>query len=228
MNASAVHGWSAPAIAVDGWDELFPVRNVYCVTRNYDPRATEAPPPDRERPAIFTKATSSVSAHGATLPYPPATTQLEPEVELVAALGVDGAGLDAAAAQEIIFGYAVGFDMTRRDLQRAARAEGKPWEVAKWFEGATPLSTIRPAAGIGHPQSGTITLDVNGARVQEGDLSQLIWKPAEVVALLSEVFTLRAGDIVFTGTPAGEAIVAAGDTLTGAIEGVGTLTVSIA
>ena len=216
-----------PAVLpVAGNDTMFPVHHVYAVTRNYGdgPMPTLGPGAGAERPlpAIFTKAPDSVLPSGAGASYPPATKQLEPEVEMVVALG-GGRQLATAAAQEIIFGYAVGFDMTRRDLQGAARQEGKPWDIAKWFDGATPVSDINPVTIAGHPSEGAITLDVNGARVQAGDLNQMIWKPAEVVSIVSRFFTLHPGDLIFTGTPAGEAIVNPGDRLEGIIEGVGTL-----
>jgi fumarylpyruvate hydrolase len=210
---------------------LFPVHHVYAVTGNYGDQPQLAAVPGtvdpRPRPAIFTKAPDSVLPSGSTAPYPPATEQLEPEVEMVVALGKGGRELAIEAARDVIFGYAVGFDMTRRDLQSAARQEGKPWDIAKWFDGATPISDINPVGAISHPVEGAITLEVNDARVQEGDLNQMIWKPAEVVSIVSKFFTLHPGDLIFTGTPAGETIVGHGDRLDGRIEGVGHLSLTI-
>ena len=228
MTSYAIPLWDIPAVPVAGGDTLFPVRHIYCVTRNYDPRAA-APGamPEREPPAIFTKPPGSVLAGGGNLPYPPRTERFEPEVELVIAIGAGGRDIAAQAARDHIFGYTIGFDMTRRDLQRAARSEGKPWDTAKWFDGATPLAPIRAAREAGHPESGAITLDVNGARVQQGNLNQLIWKPDELVALLATFVTLAPGDIIFSGTPEGEAILDTGDRLEGRIEGLGTLAVTI-
>ncbi len=215
------------ALPVVGYSTLFPVHHIYAVTRNYGDGPMPALGPgagiERPRPAIFTKAPDSVLPSGAGAPYPPATKQLEPEVEMVVALGGGGRDLTVAAAEDAIFGYAVGFDMTRRDLQGAARQEGKPWDIAKWFDGAAPISDINPISATGHPAQGAITLDVNGSRVQAGDLNQMIWKAPEVISIISQFFTLHPGDLIFTGTPAGETIVNPGDRLEGIIEGVGTL-----
>ena len=228
MTSYAVPLWDIPAVPVAGGDALFPVRHIYCVTRNYDPRAAQpGAMPEREAPAIFTKAPGSVLAGGGSLPYPPRTERLEPEVELVIAIGTGGRDIAAGAARDHIFGYAIGFDMTRRDLQRVARSEGKPWDTAKWFEGATPLGPIHAAREVGHPESGAITLDVNGTRVQQGNLNQMVWKPGELVALLAKYVTLAPGDVIFTGTPEGETVLDTGDRLEGGIEGLGTLAVTI-
>lgn len=217
-----------PCIAVAGSDAVFPVRQVFAVTRNYDPRAAE-PGGFRspEEPAIFTKQPSAVVADGARVAYPVASAHYEPEIELVIAIGATVADADAASAKQAIFGYAVGLDMTRRDLQRAARSQGKPWDTAKWFEGCAPISAIRRASDIGHVARGAITLDVNGRRAQEGDLAQMMWQAPDVVALISRYVTLAAGDVIFTGTPAGEIVLNRGDRLHGAIAGVGTLDVEI-
>lgn len=228
MTSYAVPLWDIPAVPVAGVDPLFPVRHIYCVTRNYDPRAAEeGGMPEREVPAIFTKAPGSVLAGGGNLPYPPRTERFEPEVELVIAIGTGGRDIAAGAARDHIFGYAIGFDMTRRDLQKAARSEGKPWDTAKWFDGATPLGPIHAAREVGHPESGAITLDVNGTLVQQGNLNQMVWKPGELVALVAKYVTLAPGDVIFTGTPEGETVLKAGDRLEGRIEGLGTLAVTI-
>lgn len=220
---------AAPRLSIAGTDAVFPVRHVLCVTRNYDPRA--AVPgglAHRAEPAIFTKQSSAVVPGDGRLDYPSETAHLEPEVELVAAIGAAVRHADPDQAKAAIYGYAVGFDMTRRDLQRAARAEGKPWDTAKWFDGCAPVSAIRRAADIGHPTRGAIALDVNGRRAQEGDLAQMIWTAAEVVAIVSKYVTLAAGDLLFTGTPAGEVALARGDRLSGRIESVGSLNLEIA
>ena len=217
-----------PTVPIVGLEVRFPVHHVFCVTRNYDARAAQ-PGGFRspEEPAIFTKQPSAVIADGGTISYPPATTHFEPETELVVAIGSRLAGGDLAAAKAAIYGYAVGLDMTRRDLQKAARSAGKPWDTAKWFEGCAPVSAIRRASDIGHPVRGAITLDVNGKRSQEGDLSQMMWPAAEVVALVSRYVTLEAGDLLFTGTPSGEVILNRGDRLAAVIAGVGALNVEI-
>jgi fumarylpyruvate hydrolase len=218
----------SPALIVAGSDSRFPVRHVFAVTRNYDARAA-APGgfKSAEEPAIFTKQSTAVVGNNARIPYPPSTGHLEPELELVIAIGKTVSSADADAAKAAIFGYAVGLDMTRRDLQRAARAAGKPWDTAKWFEGCSPVSDIHRASDIGHPTSGAIYLEVNGVRAQNGNIAQMMWTAPEVVALVSRYVTLAAGDVIFTGTPAGEIIVNAGDRLHGVIEGIGTLDLTI-
>lgn len=219
---------AVPTVAIVGTDDRFPVRHVFCVTRNYDPRAAQPGGlPRRDEPAIFTKQSSAVVSGGGRLPYPPQTAHMEPEIELVVAIGTAVSCADPERAKAAIYGYAVGFDMTRRDLQKAARSEGKPWDTAKWFEGCTPVSALRRAADIGHPTHGAITLDVNGRRAQEGDLAQMIWSAPEVVAVVSKYVALAPGDLLFTGTPAGEVALRRGDRLVGAIAGVGTLNAEI-
>lgn len=228
MPSYAVPVSPAAALPIIGSRQLFPVHHVYAVTRNYGSAETGSGGAGaRALPAIFTKAPDSVIPSGSSLPYPPETRQLEPEVELVIALAGGGGGLDPEAAGAIIFGYGVGLDMTRRDLQRMAREEGKPWDTAKWFTGASPVSDIRPAAEVETPDQGLISLDLNGRRVQEGRLSDMIWKAEEVVAILSRFVTLCPGDLIFTGTPPGECILQPGDHLEGRIEGVGALSLDI-
>jgi fumarylpyruvate hydrolase len=218
----------SPCIAVAGGDAAFPVRHIFAVTRNYDARAT-APGGFRspEEPAIFTKQSSAVVPSGARVAYPSACAHCEPEIELVIAIGGAASNADAAAAKAAIFGYAVGLDMTRRDLQKAARGAGKPWDTAKWFDGCAPISPIRRASEIGHPTQGAILLDINGKRAQEGDIAQMMWQPVDVVMLVSRYVTLAAGDVIFTGTPAGEIVVDRGDRLHGIIAGIGTLDIEI-
>lgn len=219
---------AVPLLAVAGTDAVFPVRHILCVTRNYDPRAAEPGGLSRrDEPAIFTKQGSAVTPGGGRIAYPSETAHLEPEVELVVAIDREARRVSASEAEAAIYGYAVGLDMTRRDLQKAARSEGKPWDTAKWFDGCAPVSAIRRAVDIGHPTRGAIVLDVNGRRAQEGDLAQMIWKAAEVVAVISKYVTLAPGDILFTGTPAGEVVLNRGDRLVGRIEGVGALEVEI-
>lgn len=211
---------SLPTLPIAGSDRRFPVGAIYAFTGTYGA--------NRAEPAVFTKGSQTVIDSGATMPYPAATAMLEPEIELVVAIGAGGHDLaDDAAARRVVFGYAVGLDMTRRDLQRAARNEGKPWDMAKTFDGASPIAAIHAAATIGHPTRGTITLDVNGQRAQEGDLSQMAWTPLTLVAMLSRFVALRPGDLIFTGTPAGEIQLHPGDRLDGRIAGLGTLLVTI-
>lgn len=211
---------SLPTLAIAGSPARFPVGAIYAFTGTYGA--------NRAAPAVFTKGSRTVIDSGGIVPYPPATTMLEPEIELVVAIGGSGRDLaDDHAAQGIVFGYGVGLDMTRRDLQRAARNEGKPWDMAKTFTSASPIAAIHPAATIGHPAQGAITLDVNGQRAQEGDLSQMAFSPLALVVLLSRLIALRPGDLIFTGTPSGEIQLHPGDRLEGRIAGLSHLLVTI-
>jgi fumarylpyruvate hydrolase len=207
-------------LAVHGAAKLFPVHRIYCVGRNYAEHAVEmGHDPNREPPFFFQKNPDSLVIDGRDFPYPSASKDVHHEIELVVALG--GGGTD-------IFGYAVGLDMTRRDLQGEAKKLGRPWEVGKAFEAAAPCSALTPIGKAGQLAKGAITLDVNGQRRQTGDLSQMIWSVPEVIAHLSKLFTLRPGDLIFTGTPAGVGPVQRGDRLHGAIEGIGVLDVAVA
>ena len=209
--------------------DRFPVHRIYCVGRNYAAHAREmGSDPDRERPVFFMKPADAIIFDGASVPYPLATADLHHEIELVVALGDGGRDISPAKAQELVFGYAVGLDLTRRDLQAAAKQRGEPWDMAKGFDQSAPCSAIRPASDIGHPDAGGIRLRVNGTLRQEGDLSQLIWSVPETIAELSTLVTLQAGDLIFTGTPSGVGPLAVGDSLEGEIDGVGTLLVTIA
>jgi fumarylpyruvate hydrolase len=215
------------AAPVRGSAASFPVRRVYCVGRNYAAHAVEmGHDPDREPPFFFQKNADDLDFSG-RFPYPPASADVHHEVELVVALKAGGADIPAARALDAVFGYAVGLDMTRRDLQADAKAAGRPWEVGKAFARSAPMGPIVPAAEIGHPARGAVTLTVNGAPRQRGDLDQMIWKTPEIVAHLSRLFTLAPGDVIMTGTPAGVGAVARGDRLDAAIEGVGALSVVV-
>lgn len=225
--AYAVPLWPQPTVAVAGGDP-FPVHRIYCVGRNYAAHAREmGADPDREPPFFFAKPADAVVADGGTVPYPPATANLHHEVELVVAIGKGGAGIPVESALDHVYGYAVGLDMTRRDLQNAAKKEGKPWDMGKGFDHSAPCGTIRRAADIGHPDKGAVRLTVNGALRQQGDLGDLIWSVSETISYLSGLVELKPGDLIYTGTPEGVAAVVAGDRLEGSIEGVGTLAVSI-
>lgn len=217
-----------PSVAIDGSTDRFPVRRVYCIGRNYADHAREmGHDPDREPPFFFTKQADSLLPDGALLPYPVQTQDLHHEIELVVAIGRGGSDIAPAAALEHVFGYAVGLDMTRRDLQAEAKRLGRPWEIGKAFDGAAPCSAIVPAARIGHPAQGAIWLEVNGQPRQRGDLADMIWPVAELVAHMSRYFRLEAGDLIYTGTPAGVGAVQVGDRLHGGVDGVATLTVEI-
>lgn len=221
-----------PAIAptllpVDGGG-LFPVRRIYCVGRNYVSHIREMKEADeRDPPFFFQKPRDAIVGDGAVVPYPPDTNDFQYEIELVAAIGKNGSSIDVAAALDHVWGYAVGIDLTRRDRQRDARDLQLPWEAGKSFDHSAPCGAIHRASMRGHPSAGAITLSVNGAERQRGDLKEMIWNVAEVVAQLSRQMTLQIGDLIFTGTPAGVGPVVGGDRIVGTIEALGTLTVTI-
>lgn len=216
-----------PSVAVVGTNARFPVRRIYCVARNYAAHAVEmGADPTRERPFFFQKNPDNLVL-GRTVPYPPATADLHHEIELVVALKAGGRDIPVEAALDCVFGYAVGIDLTRRDLQDEAKKKGRPWEAAKAFEHSAPCSSIVKASEIGHPERGAITLRVEGTLRQEGNLDQLIWKVPEVIAQLSTLFELAAGDLIFTGTPSGVGAVRRGEAMEGAVEGVGSLSLRV-
>ena len=219
---------AAPALKVRGSDQTFPVRRVYCIGRNYAEHAIEmGHDPSKEPPFFFQKNSDNLLAEGAAFPYPAKTKDVHHEIEMVVALKSGGRDIPVAKALDHVYGYAVGLDMTRRDLQGEAKKLGRPWEVGKAFEHSAPCGALVPAAQIGHPAKGPVWLKVNGEVKQQGDLDQLIWKVPEMIAFLSEYFELAAGDIIFTGTPAGVGPVKPGDVLVGHVEGVGELTVKV-
>ncbi|MDB5511908.1 MAG: uncharacterized protein JWR08_1391 [Enterovirga sp.] len=213
-----------PTLGVEGEAARFPVHRVYCVGRNYAEHAREmGGDPNREPPFFFMKPADALIQAGADFPYPAQTKDVHHEIEFVAALHSGGDNIDQAHALDHVFGYGVGLDMTRRDLQAEAKKMGRPWDTAKGFDLSAPCSDLKRASTIGHPDSGRIWLTVNGETRQEGDLSDLIWSLPEMIAYLSTLFTLRAGDLIFTGTPAGVAAVQRGDVLEGGVAGVGTV-----
>jgi fumarylpyruvate hydrolase len=216
-----------PFLPVIG-DKPYPIRRVYCVGRNYAAHAREmGADPVREPPFFFQKPADAVVPEGGAMPYPPQTRDLHHEVELVVALGGGGHDVAVERALELVFGYAVGLDMTRRDLQAAAKAAGKPWDMGKGFDHSAPCSAIRPARVLGHPAAGAVVLAVNGQERQRGDLADLIWPVPDIIAALSRLAELKPGDLIFTGTPEGVGPVARGDRLDARIDGVGALTVEI-
>ncbi|MGA7965885.1 MAG: fumarylacetoacetate hydrolase family protein [Gammaproteobacteria bacterium] len=221
-----------PTLPVIGTEDRFPVRRVYCVGRNYSAHAHEMGLETLDAPFFFTKPSDAVfvpEAPEGVVPYPPVTHELHHEVELVLALGRGGANLDAETAAERVFGYAVGVDLTRRDLQREARAQGRPWDMAKGFTSAAPCTPIRPAEAC-FPQGfgGTLTLAVNGEERQHGRLEDMILGIGELIAALSRLDRLVAGDLIFTGTPAGVGELVVGDRVHAAIEGVGEFSFQVA
>jgi fumarylpyruvate hydrolase len=210
-------------LPVKGSDLLFPVRRVYCVGRNFAAHAIEmGSDPNREPPFFFQKNPNNLLV-GRDFPYPVASNDVHHEIEMVVALGKGGDTIPVEKALDYVYGYGVGLDMTRRDLQSIAKDTGRPWEVGKAFEDSAPCTPLVPAEKIGHPADGAVTLDVNGTRKQTGDLNQMIWKVPEMIAYLSGLFTLAPGDIIFAGTPSGVGPVKRGDHLVGRVEGVGTL-----
>ena len=224
---TVIPAWEVPAVPVAGSAARFPVRRIYCVGRNYAEHAREmGGHPEREPPFFFMKPAEAVVTDG-RMAYPPMTADLQHEVELVVALACGGRDIPAAEALDCVFGYAVGLDMTRRDVQAELKAKGRSWEMGKAFDQSAPISAIAPAARIGHPQRGAITLTVNSQPRQHGDLADMIWPVAEIIANLSGYVTLQPGDLIYTGTPAGVGKVERGDRLEGAVEGVGTLSVTI-
>jgi len=223
MLASRItHEVATIALPVAGTGTFFGVRRVYCVGRNYVDHIREMKEGDeRDPPFFFQKPADSIMQNGATLPYPPLTEDYQHEIELVVAIGRGGARITLASALDHVAGYAVGLDMTRRDRQRDARALGQPWEVGKSFDYSAPCGPIHPASRIGHITSGAITLAVNGTVRQRGDIGHMIWNVAEIVANLSQHYTLASGDLIFTGTPAGVGPLVPGDRMVGAIDGLG-------
>lgn len=212
-------------------DRGFPVRRIYCVARNYAEHAREMGGSGREAPFFFMKPADAVvpvaAGASARVAYPPKTADLHHEIEMVVAIGKSGRDIAAADAPAHVFGYAVGLDMTRRDLQAELKKQGRPWDIAKGFDQSAPIGAIHPAAVVGHPAAGAIRLEVNGVERQRGDLADMIWSVPEIVAILSGYFELQAGDLIFTGTPAGVGAVARGDRLSGSVAGVGELAVTI-
>lgn len=215
------------AIAVAGTAKKFPVRRIWCVGRNYIEHIREMGQDERLPPFYFAKPADAIVADGGTVPYPSLTKDMHHEVELVVALKSGGRNIPVAKANDCIYGYAVGIDLTRRDLQIASRDLKRPWEIGKAFDHSAPCGALVEASKIGHPTKGKITLKCNGKLRQDGDLNQLIWNVPEIISNLSEMVALEAGDIIMTGTPSGVAATVAGDTLECEVEGVGKLTVKI-
>jgi fumarylpyruvate hydrolase len=212
---------NTPALAIAGSDQTFPLRRVFCVGRNYAAHAREmGADPDREPPFFFSKPADAVVPASGTLPYPPATKELHHEVELVVALKEGGANIASERALDLVWGYAVGLDLTRRDLQAVAKKDGRPWDMAKGFDASAPCSPLQQATWTGHPQEGRIWLEVNGEPRQEGNLNEMIWPVPDVIAYLSRFVTLAPGDLIFTGTPAGVGALHPGDHVRGGVDGV--------
>ena len=215
-------------LEVAGTDDRYPVRRVYCVGRNYAEHAREmGHDPDREPPFFFCKPADAIVPSGAKIAYPLATQNLHFEIELVVALGKGGTHIKAADALDHVYGYAVGIDLTRRDLQGEAKKMGRPWDSGKGFDAAAPCTAIRPASEIGHPSDARIWLAVDGQIRQDSNINKLIWSIPETIEHLSGLWTLQPGDLIYSGTPEGVGPVEKGETMTGGVDGVGEIEIKI-
>ena len=230
---TVIETWDIPTVPVAGTAQRFPVRHIYCVGRNYAEHAKEmGGDATKEPPFFFTKPADAIVAvvppAVARIDYPLATKFFHHEIELVVAIGSRGVDLAPADALRVVWGYAVGLDMTRRDLQNEMRENKRPWDIGKSFAQAAPIGVLHPVSAVGHPSRGAIWLDVNGQRRQQGDLADMIWDVAHTVHFLSKYYEVLPGDLIFTGTPAGVGPVKPGDRLDGGIDGLGTLSIAIA
>jgi fumarylpyruvate hydrolase len=222
-------GVRQPAVAIAGSESRYPVHRIYCVGRNYAAHVREmGANPDREPPCFFMKPADAVVPNGDPVPYASRTSSLHHEVELVIAIGRGGREIPVAGALDHVYGYAVGNDLTRRDLQAKMKDGGLPWDIAKGFDRSAPVSAIRPVAEAGHVTQGRIWLEVNGQRRQDATLAEMIWTVPEIIAELSTLFELQPGDLIFTGTPAGVGPVERGDRIVAGIDGLETLRTTIA
>lgn len=217
-----------PSLPVANSDLRFPVRRIYCVGRNYLAHVREMGNDEKLPPLFFSKAADMIVESGTTIPYPIFTQSYHHEIELVVAMKSGGANIPTEKALDHVYGYAVGLDMTRRDVQQAAVKAGRPWEVGKSFDQSAPCGAIYPASEVGHISSGRIQLSVNGNMRQESDIGRLIWNVAQIIHHLSLQVALAAGDLIYTGTPDGVGAVVAGDEMVGSIDKLGELRIKIA
>jgi fumarylpyruvate hydrolase len=216
------------SVAVEGEQARFPVRRIFCVGRNYAAHVREmGKDPDREPPFFFTKPADAVVDSGALVPYPPETSNFHYEIELVVAIDREGFDLAPADALNYVFGYGVGIDLTRRDLQFEARDKGRPWDWGKAFDLSAPIAPLRRVSAVSHPSAGRIWLAVNESLKQDADLAELIWSVPEIISILSRSMVLRPGDLIMTGTPAGVGAIVANDKVTGGIDGLGKIEITI-
>ncbi len=229
--STAIPSFETASVAIEGSEDRFPVRRIYCVGRNYRAHAIEmGSDPDREAPFFFMKPADAVVENGSTIPYPPQTSNFHHEIELVVAIGKGGKDIPKDEALDHVWGYGVGIDLTRRDIQNKAKETGRPWDMGKGFDKSAPCTALRPVSDVGHPDtgSGAIWIKVNGEIKQESTLDLHIWDTAETINYLSGLCELQAGDLIYMGTPDGVAAVVSGDTMEGHIDGVGDLTIKIA
>jgi len=219
------------AVPVAGSDSYFPVRRIFCVGRNYAEHAKEMGFSEKEPPFFFTKPADAIVENGATIPYPPITNNLHHEIEMVLAIGKDGANISADAAMAHVWGAGVGIDLTRRDQQAAHREKGRPWCWGKAFDNSAPMTGFHPLSALPPAQqgldSGRIWLSVNGEMRQDADLKDMIWNVRDIIAFCSQSVTLKAGDLIMTGTPAGVGAVTSGDVLEGGVEGIGEIKITL-
>lgn len=216
------------SVAVVGTDARFPIRRILCVGRNYEAHAREmGKDPTRDKPFFFMKPSDAVVDTGSNVPYPPETKNLHYEIELVVAIGTGGADISEEDALNHVWGYGVGIDLTRRDLQNAAKDAGRPWEWGKAFDKSAPIAPLHPASAVGHPAKGRIWLSVNGTVKQDQDIADLIWSVPEIIAIASRSMRLEAGDIIMTGTPSGVGPIVAGDKVVGGVDGLGEISITM-
>lgn len=228
MTEFAIPAPPQPSVAIDGEAARFPVRRIYCVGRNYAAHAREmGKDPDREPPFFFQKPSDAVVDDGADIAYPPETENFHYEMELVVAIAKEGFDVPVERALDLVFGYAAGIDLTRRDQQFKARDAGRPWDWGKGFDRSAPCAPLHRVAKIGHPLTGRIWLSVNGEIKQDADVADLIWPVADVISIISRSMVLKPGDLIFTGTPAGVGSIKAGDKVDGGIDGVGEIHIRI-
>jgi fumarylpyruvate hydrolase len=226
-----ISSWDIPSLPIVGSNARFPVRRIFCVGRNYVEHQKEMGGDGREQPFFFTKSAHDLVAlnvgQTGSVHYPPMTSNYHWETEMVAVMGSGGYRISAAKANDHVWGYAIGLDMTRRDLQQAGKDKGRPWTFGKDFDQAAPVGAIMPASKIGHPAKGKLRLKVNGELKQNSDIDQMIWSVPEQIAFLTQYYTLEAGDLIMTGTPAGVGAAKPGDELAAGIEGLGELHVKV-
>ena len=229
MTKSYVFDPPAPStVAIAGKSARFPIRRIFCVGRNYAAHAREmGRDPDREPPFFFMKPADTVVEDGTTVPYPPQTTNFHHEIELVVAIGQGGTDIPDDRALDHVWGYGVGIDLTRRDLQLQAREQGRPWDWGKGFDQSAPIAPLRPVSQVGHPRAGRIWLAVNGVLKQDSDISNLIWPVPDIISICSQSMALRPGDVIMTGAPEGVGPVQRGEVLTGGIKGLGEIRIAV-
>lgn len=227
MSKFAIQAPPTVALPVSGSEDLFPVRRVYCIGRNYAAHAIEmGHDPDREAPFFFQKNPDNLDVSG-EFPYPDKTSDVHHEIEMAVMLKSGGVNIPIDRALDHVFGYALSLDMTRRDLQGEQKKAGRPWEIGKAFERSAPVGIVHTVAEVGHLDQGRVELTVNGDVKQEGDLNQMIWKVPEMISYLSDYFELAAGDVILSGTPSGVGPVTKGDVMGVSVEGLGNMTVSV-